>query len=64
MYIVYVMYILYTYNSVSGIGYSYLMWGTVSHRLFKWHPQYSIVRYTVCIVCIVYSTHSVYTIVL
>ena len=26
-------------DRVSGIGYSYLMWGTVSHRLFKWHPQ-------------------------
>ena len=24
---------------VSSIKYSYLMWGTVSHRLFKWHPQ-------------------------
>ena len=24
---------------VSGIRYSYLVWGTVSHRLFKWHPQ-------------------------
>ena len=24
---------------VSSIKYSYLLWGTVSHRLFKWHPQ-------------------------
>ena len=23
----------------SSIKYSYLMWGTVSHRLFKWLPQ-------------------------